>query len=294
MTWYRYPDAASLLAVLEPALLAEEARHQIFLGSALNLARRPERTPATAVFAALFDQDTPVLGLLDAPPYPLILAPARPGAAPAPLATQVVDWLAANHPTAHHIMAETPLALSLAEQWRQTLAPGESLTCVANQRVHQLTAPPPAPTQPGQLRQATLADLAQATAWARAFFLEAMPTEADRDFESETRARLADGYLYFWEVDGRPVAQAAKARPSHHACALTFVYTPPEQRGLGYGAAVTRALSRAIFAQGMGPCVLLTDLANPVSNHIYARIGYQPVCDLKNFKRLRASESRSG
>jgi hypothetical protein len=26
-------------------------------------------------------------------------------------------------------------------------------------------------------------------------------------------------------------------------------------------------------------CVLFTDLANPTSNAIYRRIGYQPVCD---------------
>ncbi len=290
MKWNRYPDAASLLAAMEPVLLKEEARHQIFLGSALNLAKHPDRTPNTAVFAALYDDNRPVLGLLDAPPYPLILAPVGVRQDRALLAEQAFTWLASHHPSAHHIMTETPLALCFVEHWRTTLAPGEQLTCVADQRVHQITAPPAPPSQPGRLRQATRNDLVLATAWARAFFAEAMPTEADRDFESETGRRLADGFIYFWEIDGEPVAQAAKARPSHHACALTLVYTPPEQRGRGYGGAVTRALSRAILAEGMTRCVLLTDLANPVSNHIYARIGYKPVCDLKNFKRIKHPE----
>jgi len=39
------------------------------------------------------------------------------------------------------------------------------------------------------------------------------------------------------------------------------------------------ALSELLLGRGFEFCVLYTDLANPTSNAIYARIGYRPVRD---------------
>jgi hypothetical protein len=58
-----------------------------------------------------------------------------------------------------------------------------------------------------------------------------------------------------------------------------MVYTPKELRGRGYATSVVAAASRAILAEGRRFCCLITDLANPTSNGIYARIGYVPVSD---------------
>jgi hypothetical protein len=38
-------------------------------------------------------------------------------------------------------------------------------------------------------------------------------------------------------------------------------------------------LSQHALDQGARFCCLYTDLANPASNAIYQRIGYEPVCD---------------
>jgi GNAT superfamily N-acetyltransferase len=57
------------------------------------------------------------------------------------------------------------------------------------------------------------------------------------------------------------------------------VYTPPELRGHGYASAVTAAVSRQALDAGAAQVLLFTDLANPVSNAIYQRIGYRPVED---------------
>ena len=43
--------------------------------------------------------------------------------------------------------------------------------------------------------------------------------------------------------------------------------------------AVTAATSRLQLDRGRRFCFLYTDLANPTSNAIYLRIGYEPVCD---------------
>jgi predicted GNAT family acetyltransferase len=72
---------------------------------------------------------------------------------------------------------------------------------------------------------------------------------------------------------------AAKIRPTAHGIAVGMVYTPPEFRGRGYATSCVAQLSQQLLASGFEFCALYTDLANPISNHIYARIGYRPVAD---------------
>jgi predicted GNAT family acetyltransferase len=57
------------------------------------------------------------------------------------------------------------------------------------------------------------------------------------------------------------------------------VYTPPERRGRGYAGATTAAVSQAALDAGVREVVLYTDLANPVSNALYERLGYRGVED---------------
>jgi|GEM_PF-2291712 len=55
------------------------------------------------------------------------------------------------------------------------------------------------------------------------------------------------------------------------------VYTPPEHRGHGYATALVTHLSEWALASSATGCTLFTDLANPVSNRIYERMGYRRV-----------------
>jgi predicted GNAT family acetyltransferase len=68
----------------------------------------------------------------------------------------------------------------------------------------------------------------------------------------------------------RQVAGVARVAP---------VYTPPEHRGRGYGAAATAAVSRQALDEGAADVVLYTDLDNAATNRLYARLGYVPVED---------------
>ena len=67
--------------------------------------------------------------------------------------------------------------------------------------------------------------------------------------------------------------------PVHGMVRIGPVYTPPERRGRGYASAATAALSQRLLDAGAEEVLLYTDLANPVSNSIYQRIGYRPVED---------------
>ena len=100
------------------------------------------------------------------------------------------------------------------------------------------------------------------------------------DAEASARERLADDRLWLWEDPaGTPVALAARTLTIGGVARIGPVYTPPEHRRRGYGAAVTAACTADGLARGAERMVLFTDLANPTSNSIYQRIGYRPVSD---------------
>ena len=82
-----------------------------------------------------------------------------------------------------------------------------------------------------------------------------------------------------WTVDGAPVAMARV-----HGCLLGMsrigpVYTPPENRGNGYGATVTAEAVKHAQREGARDVVLFADVDNPVSNRIYRRLGFVPVAE---------------
>jgi len=100
------------------------------------------------------------------------------------------------------------------------------------------------------------------------------------DVESYARASISDRRLLLWDDEaGAPVSLAGRTPPAASVSRLAPVYTPPESRRRGYGAAVTAACTRDALDRGAEHVVLFTDLANPTSNAIYQRIGYRPMSD---------------
>ena len=86
--------------------------------------------------------------------------------------------------------------------------------------------------------------------------------------------------FYLWEHDGRPVSMAGVTGPTPHGIRVGPVYTPPAERGRGFGSALTAAASQAQLDDGRRFVFLFTDLDNPTSNKIYQAIGYEPVIDI--------------
>jgi predicted GNAT family acetyltransferase len=74
-----------------------------------------------------------------------------------------------------------------------------------------------------------------------------------------------------WQVPDGPAGQAiGRVGP---------VYTPPGHRQHGYAAAVTWTATQAVLNAGARGVMLYTDLANPTSTGIYARLGYLKIGD---------------
>ena len=115
--------------------------------------------------------------------------------------------------------------------------------------------------------------------WFAAFAREVDDLGKDEDQSAAAREKISHGGVTLWEAGGAPVAIACNTMPVAGQVRIGPVYTPPELRGHGYASAATAAVSQRLLEAGADEVLLYTDLANPVSNSIYQRIGYRPVED---------------
>jgi hypothetical protein len=179
------------------------------------------------------------------------------------------------------VVGAVPEVDELASGWAARR--GVRATPIVEQRIYALTRlVPPSPVR-GAVRVATADDRALVLEWMRAFAAELRQDGDDGGrLERSVDARLAGGAeagVGLWTIDDEPVSLAGYGGRTPNGIRIGPVYTPPELRGSGYGSAVTAAVTQLALDHGRRFCFLYTDLANPTSNAIYQRLGYEPVCD---------------
>jgi uncharacterized protein len=259
-------------------LLADEACHNLLLGipalrgSELGSGRPP-------YFAAVLEGDHVVAAAMMTPPWSVVLSNTpRPSSA-----RLIAEDLLAHGAPPPGVHAPAPVSERFARAWRELT--GDRTRRIGTHRIYRLDRVRPVGGVPGRFRTATVADRAVLVPWIEAFLLEAFAGRAVKTSGEETfERRIAErtGGLHVWE-DGGPRTVAGHTSPTPHGIRVGPVYTPPEFRGRGYASACVAALSASLLAQGYRFCCLYTDLANPTSNRIYQRIGYEPVCDVTEY-----------
>jgi len=85
--------------------------------------------------------------------------------------------------------------------------------------------------------------------------------------------------IWVLEDNGLPVSITGIVRESINGCTIGMVYTPPYLRKKGYASSSVAQVTQIALDRGYKYVSLFTDLANPVSNSIYQKIGYNPLCD---------------
>jgi hypothetical protein len=267
-----FADADGFLRAVGPALEEHEAEHHLLLGVANALrSQAPPDTPA--FFAAVSDASGLALAALLTPPRPLVLASDRDdvSAALEPLWNALTE---SGH-APHRVLGMTQHAESFVVGWERRTGCATRLRM--RERLHVLTKVRAVTEAPGVLRVAGPSDAQLVGDWMISFEREALG-EVAADRRAAAERRVAAGEVYLW-VDGEPRSMAARARPTARGIAVNAVYTPPEWRGRRYATTCVAQLSARLLDEGRAFCVLYTDLANPVSNAIYARIGYRGLRD---------------
>ncbi len=273
MGWRLTRSVEELAGAAWPLLAAAPAEHTMSLTVIENARGRPLQSGPDELYGWWTDERGAVTGAATlTPPHELLLG-VVPDAAMRPLADALIS--AGRHPPG--VNGAAGPAAQFAAVW--TSLTGERAVLRFAQRLYQLGAPVPMATRPaGRPRLAEASDRNLLVDWFEAFQEEVGVTAAEPATQVEDR--LSFGGLLLWvDDDGTPVAVAGRSRPAAGVARIGPVFTPTERRRHGFGSAVTAALSDMTRRDTAPTVLLFTDLANPTSNAIYQRLGYQPVSD---------------
>ncbi|MBD6619042.1 GNAT family N-acetyltransferase [Komarekiella sp. 'clone 1'] len=275
MKAHQFQDASQFYAQVKDYLLSQEALHNLLLALSNALIQNPERFKEKPYLATV-DADGDIVAVaLRTPPRNLVLSQIKDLQAVEVLAQDL--YLSCN--SLPGIMAPIDEAQVFALVWRSLTS--QSYEMKMTLRTFKLEKVQMIASTTGYLRQATEGDKELLKNWNEAFALEALG-KIETDPEHWAERVLQQGYAYLWQ-DEVPVSIACRGSFTPNGVRVNMVYTPPEYRRKGYASACVAALSQTLLNQGNRFCFLFTDLANPTSNHIYQKIGYQPVGDWQQY-----------
>jgi predicted GNAT family acetyltransferase len=235
---------------------------------------RGNRFSDDALLLTVWDGGEPVGTALQTPPYPLAC-----NGIPASAQRDVVAALAHNHPQLSGVRGRRDLALSFANEWCAVTS--RTGTVDMSEMLYRLGTLSPPSDVPGMQREATDTDRTVLVEWVELFFVDTFGHRRD----DAAGARFVDNAnavgdrFVLWEDSGAPVSMAMLRAPAAGVSRVGPVFTPRSSRGRGYGSAVTAAASALALRGGVDDVVLFADLANPTSNAIYRRIGYEAVSE---------------
>lgn len=272
----RHPDATSFLDRAQEFLLAREAQHNLILGLSSRLRTDPRLFGEDPYFATALDGERVVGVTMRTPPHNLILSEFDD--------ERALDLIAED---AGEVFGSLPgvvgpkePAAKFARIWPQPAELG------IRQRVYSASQAVPPEGVAGSMRAYEDSDRDRVVAWMDAFVAEALhegvhPEDAEEWLDRKLASE--DAGIGIW-VDGDPVSFAGYGGLTPNGIRIGPVYTPPELRRRGYASALTAGLTQMLLDGGRKFCFLFTDLANPTSNSIYQRIGYEPVSDADQWR----------
>ena len=235
---------------------------------------RSARFGDDALLLTVWNDGVAIGAALQTPPYPLAC-----NGIPADAHPTVAKELAHIRPDLSGVRGRRDNAHAFAHAWRAVT--GRDGTVGSQERLYRLgTLQSPAGVS-GCYRDAVDSDDALLVDWVEHFFVETFShhrddTAGDRFVEN---AKAVDDRFVLWDDGGTPVSMAMLRAPSAGVSRIGPVFTPRGSRGRGYGSAVTAAASDLARRGGVDDVVLFADQANPTSNAIYQRIGFETVSD---------------
>ena len=257
-------------------LAAGEAEHNLLLGMAGGLISGKHHYDSP-ILLGWVEQGGEVTG------YAFRTPPHKLGVSRLPTAVipQIIDAVAELYPTLPAVMGPAETSQAVAQAWADRF--GGEVTPGMRLRIHELRSVTlPDPPVPGRLRRAEWSDLDLTIDYLKGFLADTGIDSSDP--EVNCRRMIDAGGLFLWEDEaGAVVSMAGASGATPNGYRIGYVYTPPEERGKGYASGCVGALSEHFLATGRTRLHLYTDLANPISNRIYARLGYKPVCDVADF-----------
>jgi predicted GNAT family acetyltransferase len=268
-----FSDAGPFLKRVQSFLLRREAEHCLILGLLDGLRAGEQFGTAPPLMASVEERDEVTAVALMTPPHNLIVS----WVADDSTIGAIADELHSKGVAIPGVNSSADIARKFALKWSKLS--GRTIRAQMAQRIYQLNRVTKNPRATGSLRESTLSDEALLWKWRAAFSIEAEGMDREHAEKDAALPLRKSRHLLLWEVEGAAVSMAGYSGRTPSGIRIAWVYTPPENRGKGFAGACVAALSQKLLDDGRKFCFLYTDLANPVSNHVYQKIGYEPVTD---------------
>ena len=278
----RSPDARSFLAEAGPFLAEREAEHNLLFGICSSLLRDPEPFGQGPAYLAIVEDDGHVIGTaIRTPPHNVVLSETDHLAGIEPLALDVLDAIG----TLPGVVGPRPAASVFARAWCER-AGGTATLRMANriyratQRRHRRagsrarcdrTAPPIMTS-----RSAGSTRSSRRRCRTRRWTIP-------RTTCSGAASRIRTATSASGKSTAIPSRSPAMARARRTASGSARCTRPRACAGTGTRARWSGRMTAELLDGPHRYCFLFTDLANPTSNGIYQRIGYEAVSDVDQY-----------
>lgn len=266
----RHTDPDAFLAAAAPMRARGEASASVFVSHAHAVKRGSAPADERVYFATCGDGHA-FGAAMQRGEGPVIVGASDPAGAAA-----FADDLARTLPRLQGVVGAPAACGAFACRWQELT--GRSHRVRVRMRQHALSAVNAVPAAAGAGRVATAADSEWLIECAVAFVAEAGVPDPPERVRRVMPERIARGEFRIWD-DGGPAAYAGFSDAAPEFARIAPVYTLPERRGRGYATALVAELARELLARGKRRLFLTTDIANPTSNAIYARIGFRAESD---------------
>ncbi len=272
-----WPSVAEFRQAVSPALRQTEAANNLLLGLMENHSDAP-----FPIMATVEDAMGLSLTALQTDPFSnLILSFSQRIDA----AVYLADYLAEVGANLPGVLGPVTLAQPFAERWSGRT--GASWAISVQERIFSIQKVECESGNLGELRWASQSDRDWLCQWLADFIREALPHDHTERIAENVAKRLEEfprsGFLIL-EENARPRCLAGFAGPTGSGIRVGPVFTPPHLRNKGYASYTVRALTFRLLQWGYASVFLFTDLANPTSNSIYQKMGYQPVIDVTQYR----------
>lgn len=276
-------SANEFLLLCEGVLLKNETQNNLILGLADRLVSQPQIGDAKLFYAIFDDSDSVVGGALRTnKDKPISLSQLNNKEI-----NLLVQELKNINPPLEGVVAES----NTAEYFSNEFSRVANLTTelLMHQGVYECHALKIPPNNNLVLHRALIQDVETVAGLIMGFIKDALPKEPVSTVRARilAQAHIENGNLFLLKNDKDEfVSMACNNRETKNSGCVSFVYTPKEYRGHGYGSLVTALVSNEVLKKGKRFCNLFTDLSNPTSNKIYNNIGYKKIGESKHFSFL--------
>src|ERR1700674_573903 len=273
-----HESAAEFLAAAGAFLNLSEAENSIVSISAARMVSGPTGDDADAYFASVEHEGAVVAAALRSSSGSVMLTGAS-----APALTLLAGDMAGRSRAPKSMVGPLAACETFAREW--IARTGQRHALRFHLRHYELHRRPSLPRAPGHMRLPRQDEHDLLLAWQLAFIEEVSLPDDPARIQRIFARRLEQGMVRVWDDDGI-VALAGYGDGGTDVARVAPVFTPPEHRRRNYASALVGELSRELFEQGKRAVFLTTDVANPISNSIYLKIGYLPAADHYHFDFL--------